>query len=213
MPYGTSLLPDPEADTRTRILDATLRLLSESGEAALRVSTVAERAGLSTGAIYGLFASRESLIASAYVERIHNWTVEATTRGASPAAVEDTHTNGDAALRAAVADLTTGEGREVRLAWADAAARAQFDPLLRTALRPTERAYLEYTATEVRKMQEAGLIRADVDPRAVAAVRSAIGIGVALVSRVYDDDPTFFEELITAWPLIFAAFAPPGSPE
>lgn len=55
---------DP-AQTRRMLLDATLELLGERGVRGLRVSEVAERAGLTTGAIYSQFSSKADLLIAA----------------------------------------------------------------------------------------------------------------------------------------------------
>ena len=58
---------DPAA-TKAAILAATLEYLDEVGESGIRVAAVASRAGVTTGAIYGHFNSREGLLAAAQLE-------------------------------------------------------------------------------------------------------------------------------------------------
>lgn len=55
--------------TRARLLEATLAALDEKGYAAIRVDDVAQQAGVTSGAIYGLFPSKAELLASALRQR------------------------------------------------------------------------------------------------------------------------------------------------
>lgn len=53
------------ATTRARLIDATMELFAESGYEGTRVQRIARRAGMTTGAIYANFASKEELLAEA----------------------------------------------------------------------------------------------------------------------------------------------------
>src|SRR5688500_11530393 len=64
--------PAPSSSTRLRLLDAAYELLIRDGYHATTLQGVARRAGLTTGAIYGHFANKQELMASAVLAR---WTV------------------------------------------------------------------------------------------------------------------------------------------
>lgn len=66
--------------TRTRLIEAALAELDEKGFSALRVDDVARRAGLTSGAIYGTFATKYDLVVAALAQR-H---AEAVTHACSP---------------------------------------------------------------------------------------------------------------------------------
>jgi len=206
-------MSDLESSTQTRILNAAVELLNESGEASLRMQSVAERAGMSTGAIYATFPSREALVAAAHVERMSRWTnqIMQGNRWLVPFDVTGVETE-EHTFDGVVAELVGREGRTSRLAWAEGVAAAQFNPPLAAALHRSEREFLDSTAAQVRHMQDAGILRDDVDARAITAIRLAISIGVALTSRVYDDDPEFEAKLAHIWPLVASAFAVRKSP-
>ncbi|RVT94180.1 TetR/AcrR family transcriptional regulator [Sphingomonas crocodyli] len=55
-------------DRRARILRETRRLIAEDGAPALRLSDVAETAGVAINTLYGLFGRREDLIAHAVLD-------------------------------------------------------------------------------------------------------------------------------------------------
>ena len=52
-------------DTRTRILDATVRILEESGGRGVRMGDIAKESGISRQAVYLHFASRTELLVAA----------------------------------------------------------------------------------------------------------------------------------------------------
>jgi len=53
---------DKRARTRTKLIEAAIALIRESGYEGMTLATVAERAGMTTGAIYGNFKSRTDLL-------------------------------------------------------------------------------------------------------------------------------------------------------
>jgi AcrR family transcriptional regulator len=200
--------PDVGVPTRERIIAATIAILEEGGEPSLRLSAVAERAGLSTGAIYAAFSSREALVATANVERIRRWTMDIVSTNTDRPPVDAapaTPQGQEAIVRASLSPA----GRAHRLAWAESAAQAMHDPKLAQVIQATEREFLDYTAGHIEKMQAANVIRPELDPRAVAAIRMAVAIGVAVTARAYDDDPEFTDRLVEAWPVLATAFLVP----
>jgi AcrR family transcriptional regulator len=64
-----STTPLEEASNEERVLAAALGLLASHGEAALRVTTVAQIAGVSVGTIYTHFDSRDGLVEAAFAEQ------------------------------------------------------------------------------------------------------------------------------------------------
>lgn len=78
---------DP-AETRRMLLDATLEVLREQGVRGLRVSEVAKRAGLSTGAIYSQFSSKADLVAAAVRENAPAVIAEHVASGAHSSVLE-----------------------------------------------------------------------------------------------------------------------------
>lgn len=55
-------------DTRKRILKATYKAVRKYGLDGLRIQNISEQAGLSPGALYRYFDSKESLLEDAYIE-------------------------------------------------------------------------------------------------------------------------------------------------
>jgi len=55
-------------DTRQRLLDAAIRTIAARGESALRMTEIAEEAGIRQPSIYHFFESREALVVAAHRE-------------------------------------------------------------------------------------------------------------------------------------------------
>jgi hypothetical protein len=75
-----------------------------------------------------------------------------------------------------------------------------------SSLRTTERDFLDSVSAQVKEMQAAHIIRPELDERAVATIRMAIAVGVAVTARAYDDDPEFTDRLTHAWSFLAKAF-------
>src|SRR5688500_6619893 len=63
--YRSGLRAEQTEETRTRILDATIRVIA-TGLASLSVPTVAREAGVSVPTIYRHFATKRELLAAVY---------------------------------------------------------------------------------------------------------------------------------------------------
>ncbi len=61
------------SDTRSRLLTAALALIDEIGYDNVKVTEIAKRAGLTTGALYWNFSDRDELLAFALMSRLHAW--------------------------------------------------------------------------------------------------------------------------------------------
>jgi AcrR family transcriptional regulator len=57
------------ADTRTRILEAAMSVIEDTGEGTLRVQKIAESVGVREPSVYHFFKNREELVEAAHIER------------------------------------------------------------------------------------------------------------------------------------------------
>ena len=212
-PSRTARIRNPDA-TRAAILAAATDVMHEGGEAAVRVSDVAARAGVTTGAIYSHFGSRDMLIASAEVDYLRR---QAAKFGMAYTGVNDDDIEAAALGGPSYMDfvewLMSPPGRKARLAWVSASANALTDVSLRDMLAPLEFGVLDQAAKQIAHMQAAGLVAPELDPRAVAVLRVGAGIGAAVAERPFMDDPEFRAELLRAWPNVARAFAPRPEPD
>ncbi|HEV2062573.1 MAG TPA: helix-turn-helix domain-containing protein, partial [Solirubrobacteraceae bacterium] len=70
MPPRQRVRRPPREQTRREILDAAARAFAQRGYHGASVEAVAAEAGLSTGAVYSNFESKEDLFLALYEERI-----------------------------------------------------------------------------------------------------------------------------------------------
>lgn len=193
--------------TQRAVLAATLELLGEGGEPAVRVAEVARRAGVTTGAIYSNFDSREGLIAAAHVAHM-----EQELRGfMGMRGRADNRTLGHAEMDpewlAAAFEILGKDGRVQRRRWAEAALMAHRNDELAEAMMPLATEALEHAVAEIKRAQEMGWQRDDLDARAMAVFIIGSTLGVALLAGVYTPfDPDFTDKLVAAWPAIATAF-------
>ena len=171
----------PPAEGRERLLAAAIRHLETHGEAELRVTEIAEEADVAIGLIRHHFGSRDGLVAAAQQRRIEGVTRE--DLAGMRATLTEVADND--ALVARVIELTravTDRRRaDVRLSRFAAIATAHGRPEAREAIGAT----LDDLSVLIMEAQLRGLVRTDLDARAVATFLQAYALGVI----VHDLDP------------------------
>lgn len=194
--------------TRAKLLDAALRCLAEQGWSATTVAVVAERAGVSRGAVQYHFPTREDLVLAAIEQMAEQRAAEALSRLGSQSGVE---VPAEQVVRHVV-DLYSGEHFRAALAlWVAAVS----EPALRDRVRR-----LEARVSREAHRLVVDALRAD---ETVPGVREAIQVtldwarGLGLASLLTDDrarrEPSvaywgrFLETAITE------ASMPTGSPD
>lgn len=63
-------------DSRQRLIDATIEVITEKGESAVRLAEIAEAVGIKQPSIYYFFPSREDLVVAAHRERFRRAVVD-----------------------------------------------------------------------------------------------------------------------------------------
>lgn len=164
--------------TRRHILDVAARLFAEKGYAGASFSDLVAGSGLTKGAFYFHFPSKEALALATFADQQERW-VDVVSRVAEPSmkAVDQL-----AAMLKAVCDFCETEVS------ARCVSRLCFelgeDPRLRPTLTPYLSIWEELIASIVRRAQDEGDIRNDVDAGAVGRVSVAAWIGVNDVATV-----------------------------
>jgi AcrR family transcriptional regulator len=163
------------------ILNATIRVLETSGEASVRLASVADDAGVAIGLIGYHFGGREGLIEAAQAQRYSERSladlddIEATVSSATTA--EDfAHLLSTVALEA-MARASADDSRLRRVALLGSAFGR---PDLREKYGAVQRELTDRYARVVSQAQDVGLIRADLDARAVAVFVQAYALGLVL---------------------------------
>lgn len=177
-PYTQSLLFLPVSDgaeTRARLIEATIEVIATRGDAAVRMVEIAAAAGIKQPSIYHFFPSREDLVVAAHRERYKRAVNEALGRFeaefASATTADEFREGWLRSLQFALSD----ERREARTVRLQVLAKALAnDDLLREV---NDAAYEGHVvlAGIIERAQQAGWVRDDVSPLTMAVwVRSMI---------------------------------------
>jgi AcrR family transcriptional regulator len=185
----TEAKQDRSRATRARLLETTVRCLSEHGFPATTVGFVAAEAGISRGAVQHHFRTREDLIVAAlehmFAERV-----------ALLDALPDPDGDGPERVHTVVAGLVDAIGGELFRAALQVWTVASADPELRAAVLPLERHF----ARGVHR-RAVRLLRADDgDPEVRALIQATLDMarGLALAG-ILTDDSRRRARVVRAW--------------
>jgi len=166
--------------TRLGLVQAAVQALESGGEQAVRVREVAAVLGVSVGAVYHHFESREELIVAA---RIHQFIALAS--GDVEAVRELVERSATVAeLRRGMHFLTraahSGARARYRRLRAEVAGVAGHNPHLTEALAAAQEQCTSELAAVVDDAKAKGLVRAEFDSRAVATLLQGVTLGLVL---------------------------------
>ena len=190
------VIPEPAQEraipTVQAVLDATIQMLEDGGEAAVRLDEVLRVSGISRGSLYHHFGSREGLIEAARLAQFTR-SVNEDIAVLRQAILESSSKE---ALRKRLRLITEVVGsierKHQRLFRVSILASAYGRPTLERALGEEQRLVTNHIADLVSQSQERGWVRKDVNPRAVASFIQAYSFGRVLVDidpdRVSDND-------------------------
>ncbi|MBP7241977.1 TetR/AcrR family transcriptional regulator [Amaricoccus sp.] len=179
------------AERRAQILDAARSCFQERGLHLTTMDDIIRASGLSAGAVYGYFASKEALILAAIaggLEGIGALVAPILARRPPPAPAELA-----GALTAAI-DRASAGGADIRriavLGWAE----AQRDPGVRAAMAPAYAGFLAALTSVAAVWRDAGLLAPGTAPADAARVVLALCLGhVAQVAVLGEAAPGALE--------------------
>lgn len=185
---------------RERLLDAAARVFARQGYDGTRILDIVREAGLSTGAVYGRFESKNDLLREAVVSRS---TVAARLGAEGGRRVADLLARGATRSAGALSDTEA-----VRL---EAFVAARREPEVARALGEADERWRASVAPLVEAARQDGTIGPGVDPEAVLHfVRSLhLGLLVHRASGLPGPEPEAWAQLITR---IVASLGSPDSP-
>jgi AcrR family transcriptional regulator len=183
-----SLRPEPR-DSRHALIDVAIEIIQSRGIDALRVEDVCERVGVSKGSLYWHFGDREGLIREALLEHMYRLGDEQLS--VLNSAVDKFTTRDDYLSKIAGAfvdpfDLSQVEGRWQRL---ELIAGSRRDPKLAPIMAEIQRRHFRYLSDIMERSAREGLLRLDVDPKAIAALLVAVGLGSNVLALLGDEGP------------------------
>jgi AcrR family transcriptional regulator len=188
-----------EVDTRARLLAATTEVVAERGVSGARVADIARRAGLTTGAIYSNYRTKDELVAAAMAAQHERLFHDALDVGRTPSGT----------LVDVLVEILRTEARDAHRALLDALATAARDPEVSVRMRGR----LERRSAEVVALVEegvhSGVLAAGVDADALAYVLHLVGLG-NVVAQAIGTEPPPSDALGRTLSLLIAGLTPPG---
>lgn len=198
-----------DRDTAAAIVREAKALIDERGEAALRVTEIAERCGVSPSVLYHHFRDREDII-SAVREAEFVARIEADAKVIGSLAVS---TDNAAEIMSLIVDDMSDprneERRRYRHERMQALVAARLDPELQSRLVAAQEQLSSVIIGAISDAQTAGLLDPTLDPAAIAFLFEAIPLGTALATVYGDQLPSeqAWTDLLTR---VVTALMPPG---
>lgn len=198
-----------DRDTAAAIVREAKALIDERGEAALRVTEIAERCGVSPSVLYHHFRDREDII-SAVREAEFVARIEADAKVIGGLAVS---TDNAAEIMSLIVDDMSDprneERRRYRHERMQALVAARLDPELQSRLVAAQEQLSSVIIGAISDAQTAGLLDPTLDPAAIAFLFEAIPLGTALATVYGDQLPSeqAWTDLLTR---VVTALMPPG---
>lgn len=180
----------PRRDSRGELLDAALEIILERGIDGLRIEDVCERVGVTKGSLYWHFNDRDGLIREALLEQLYRMGEEKL--DAASTAVDTASSRDDYLMKVAGAFVDPFDPAEVEARWQrlELITASRRDPGLWAMMSDVQRRQQRFLLELMDAASANGILRPDVDPRAMAAALSVISLGSNLLSLLGDDGPT-----------------------
>lgn len=181
---------DEMSEAGRSILTAARDIIEESGPNSLRVSDVAERAGVAVGLLYHYFDDRDDLIDAVreaqFLARIEA-DIADLARKVGPNELDTT-----AVLKVIIDDFSdprSKKRRDFRLDRMEALAAARYNPELTKRLVQAQKRLSASIRKTIEKAKEDGIVAPEVDAHALAFFLEVLPLGTGLAT-VYADMPS-----------------------
>ena len=203
--------PAVSTDSRTQLIDATLRIILEQGIDAVRIEEIVAEVGVTKGSLYWHFEDREALIKAALAEHIRRLNAETIAAVADALVTSSGKDDYFARIAPHIADPFDKD--QVRDRWGRLAilVETRNDPELNAMMKDLQARNLSVFVELMTDAQAAGVLRKDLDPRAVAVALSAMNLGSNIVDVLgeHAPDPGSWWALMSFF--IGALFPPDGA--
>ncbi len=156
------------ADTRTRILEAAMSVIEDTGEGALRVQKIAESVGVREPSVYHFFKNREELVEAAHVERYRRSHLEMVQPFQAGAALSDSAEDFRRIVKKILSLVYAVEREHIRSTRMSVMGAAQSSPTIAEAIRQINFDIHSRIADVLATAQEKNWVRKEVDPLAAA---------------------------------------------
>jgi AcrR family transcriptional regulator len=195
-------------DRQAEIVHVAYRLIAERGLEGLRFADVAREAGINNGTLLYYFASKNALIQAvgAYLVQQFSQT------GAPSATLETEPPNALDQLRWEFTDAREHLPDQLSVVYTELLLRGQRDPSVAAMLRDIDANWQGWLTGLLRRGQQSGAIRSDVDLDLVSTTIMACIRGVGMQAMVADDPTTLDSVMETLAELIERWVAAPQPP-
>lgn len=195
-------------DTLNAILEEARKMIEERGEAGLRVAELADRCNVAVGLLYHYFKDRQALIAEVrarqFIEIVDtditrvsdDLTPQTTVEGLVVMAVES--------FGASLTDTLRRSNRWKRVA---ILAATEHNERLRERVSEEQTRASATLAELLADAQSKGIVRDDVDPKALALLIEAVPLGTVLADLSPESSPAQ-EDWMKVIDLVLRTFAP-----
>jgi AcrR family transcriptional regulator len=171
-------VPVPDDPLREQLLDAAAAVFARQGFAGTKIQDIVRQAGLSTGAVYGRFASKQDLLREAVVRRTAN---------VARLNVDDIDRVADLITRlASINDAPLSDVEAVRL---EAYVTARRETDIATAIADAQAQWRAAVQPLVDVALEDGTVADGVDPEAVLYFLRTVHLGLLLQRGAGIDAP------------------------
>lgn len=181
--------PAVTTDSRTQLIDAALRIILDKGIDAVRIEEIVAEVGVTKGSLYWHFEDREALIKAAIAEHIRRLNAE--TISAVSDAIASSSGKEDYFARIAPYIADPFDKEQVRDRWRRLAilVETRNDPELNAMMKDLQSRNLSVFVELMTEAQAAGVLRQDLDPRAVAVALNAMNLGSNIVDVLGENGP------------------------
>ena len=155
-------------DTRSLLIDATVKELVETGPGSLRVSTIAQEVGISEASVYHFFKNKLDLVESAQIESYRRSYLEMVIPFSAAVDLSDSAEDFIRVVRKLYEMIFSVERHPIRAARIQVIGAAMASPRLRESLNLINREVHEELAEVIRRAQSRGWVNPDRDARAIA---------------------------------------------
>ena len=200
-----------QRDTAAAIVREAKAIIDERGEAALRVTELAERCGVAPSVLYHHFRDRDDIVAAV---RVAEFTARVEADSAQIGDMSLSVNNLAQILSVLIDDMAdprNEERRQYRHERMQALVAARLNPDLQQRLTTAQEQLSQVITDAVQKAQAAGLLDESLDPKAMAFLFEVIPLGTGLATVYGDNLPSAesWHDLLTR---VITALMPHSAP-
>ena len=187
-------MENTDSAIRLRLIDSTLFMIDRDGIDGARLKDIVEHADMTTGSLYWFFKNRRALINAALAERFVRKMRSLTDLVADAFSRQADSSDPFLILNEITVQPNQPDRVDARAERVQVLAAALDDPVLAKHVADIQRQLLNQISDIVKEAQIKKIVRADVDPYAVAVMMQSTAIGLASIDLAKDLMPD-----LTAW--------------